>query len=137
MKAILMKISISLFLLVLCASCSNSLHKSGLGGTVNVAANVSLDADVTVGESIEGSASETWLFKNPLTGGLKLSGPSTFLDNVAGGGVCAAAAYNAISSSGADVIVNPQYVRTQKSNLFTTTEECTVTGYKGTISDIK
>ena len=124
-------------LLILCVSCSSSLHQSGIGGSVNVSANVSLDADVTVGETIQGTASETWLFRNPFFGGLKMSGPSTFLDNVAGGGVCAAAAYEAISSSGADVIVNPQYVRTEKSNLFTTTEECTVTGYKGTISDIK
>ena len=89
-----------------------------------------ISADVTVGEKIEGTAKESYLFKF-----IKMSGTSTYLENVAvGGDVCAAAAYNAVNSSGADVIVNPQYVRTKTSNLLICTEECTVTGYKGTLS---
>ena len=134
MKTILIKIAISLTLLILCISCSSSLHKSGLGATVNVPAQVNpISADVTVGEKIEGTAKESYLFKF-----IKTSGTSTYLENVeVGGNVCAAAAYNAVNSSGADVIVNPQYVRTTKSNLFTSSEECTVTGYKGTLSSFK
>jgi len=137
MQTILSKLVISFSLLLLCSSCASSLHKSGLGASVNVAANVSLDADVVVGEKIEGSATQTFLFKGRFFPGIKLSGPSKYLDNVAGGGVCAAAAYEAITSSGSDVIVNPQYVITHNKDLITSTEECTVTGYKGTITEIK
>tara|TARA_B110000263_G_C15056889_1_gene395570 strand:- start:227 stop:559 length:333 start_codon:yes stop_codon:yes gene_type:complete len=107
------------------------LNQSGLGASVNVNATVNpITADVTVGEKITGTAKESYLFKF-----FKLSGTSKYLDNVGGGGnVCSAAAYDAVNSSGADVIVNPQYVRTMSSNLFTSSEECTVTGYKGTLS---
>ena len=130
MKNIILKVLSSLFLLFICVSCSNSLNQSGIGGGVNVSANISVDADVTVGEKITGTAKESYLFKF-----FKLSGTSKYLDNVGGGGnVCSAAAYDAVNSSGADVIVNPQYVRTMSSNLFTSSEECTVTGYKGTLS---
>ena len=45
-----------------------------------------------------------------------------------------ATATDTLMTVGADVIVNPQYVRTNTSNLFICTEECTVTGYKGTLS---
>ena len=133
MKNIISKIALSLMFLLLCVSCSSSLNSSGIGGSVNVSTNISVEADVTVGEKIQGTAKESYLFKF-----FKLSGTSTYLDNVAvGGDVCAAAAYDAVSSSGADVIVNPQYVRTKKSNLFICSEECTVTGYKGTLSSFK
>ena len=130
MKNMIIKITLSLMFLFLCVSCSSSLNSSGIGGGVNVSANISVDADVTVGEKIQGTAKESYLFKF-----FKLSGTSKYLDNVGGGGnVCSAAAYDAVNSSGADVIVNPQYVRTNTSNLFICTEECTVTGYKGTLS---
>ena len=131
MKNIILKVLSSLFLLFICVSCSSSLNQSGLGASVNVNATVNpITADVTVGEKITGTAKESYLFKF-----FKLSGTSKYLDNVGGGGnVCSAAAYDAVNSSGADVIVNPQYVRTMSSNLFTSSEECTVTGYKGTLS---
>ena len=132
MKNIILKVLSSLFLLFICVSCSSSLNQSGLGASVNVNATVNpITADVTVGEKITGTAKESYLFKF-----IKTSGTSTYLDNVAvgGGDVCASAAYDAVNSSGADVIVNPQYVRTTSSTLFTCSEECTVTGYKGTLS---
>ena len=133
MKNIISKTALSLMFLFLCVSCSSSLNSSGIGGGVNVSANISVEADVTVGEKIQGTAKESYLFKF-----FKLSGTSKYLDNVGGGGnVCSAAAYDAVSSSGADVIVNPQYVRTKTSNLFVCKEECTVTGYKGTLSSFK
>mgnify|MGYP001226255206 CR=1 FL=1 len=93
-----------------------------------MSASVELDADVTIGGKISGSAEQTVFL-----GIFKLSGPDKYADNVFGG-IKSAAAYNALHNSGADVIVNPQYVRTTTSNLFICTEECTVTGYKGTLS---
>ena len=134
MKNKITKILIPAALLFLCTSCSSShLNSSGLGGTVNVSANIDLDANVTVGEEITGTATESYILI------FKTSGTSKYLDNVAGKGgtVCSAAAYNAVSSSGADVIINPQYVTTKKTTLFTSKEECTVTGYKGTLSDFR
>ena len=48
----------------------------------------------------------------------------------------AAAAYEALVSSGADIIVNPQYVIEKRVSPFflTTSYDVTVTGFKGTIS---
>ena len=128
------KIALSLVLLLVCFSCSSSLSHSALGGSVNVSANVDLEADVTVGGEIKGSAKESYLF-----GFFKLSstGPALVGAGVGGGSVCSAAAYDAVNSSGSDIIVNPQYVLETNSNLFTSTEECTVTGFKGTINSIK
>ena len=57
------KIALSLVLLLVCFSCSSSLSHSALGGSVNVSANVDLEADVTVGEKIKGSARESYLFR--------------------------------------------------------------------------
>jgi len=134
MKNKILKIVISFSLLVLCISCSSSLRQSGEGGAVNVSANANLEADVTVGDEITGYAKESFLF-----GFFKLSsaGPRLVGAGIGGGKVCSAAAYNAVNTSGADVIVNPQYVLKTNSNLLTSTEECTVTGYKGTINSIK
>ena len=134
MKSTMLKIVFSLSFLLLCASCSSSLTQSGTGGAVNVSANANLEADVTVGDEIKGYAKESVLFNF-----FKLSsaGPRLVGAGVGGGKVCSAAAYDAVNSSGADVIVNPQYVLETNSNLFTSTCECTVTGYKGTINSIK
>ena len=134
MKNKILKIVISFSLLLLCVSCSSSLRQSGEGAAVNVSANANLEADVTVGDEISGYAKESFLF-----GFFKLSstGPRLVGAGVGGGKVCSAAAYNAVNTSGADVIVNPQYVLETNSNLLTSVEECTVTGYKGTINSIK
>ena len=131
---VISRIILSITLLLICFSCSSSLTHSGLGGSVNVAANVDLEADVTVGGEISGSARETYLFSF-----FKLSGtgPALVGAGVGGGKVCSAAAYDAVKGSGADIIVNPQYVLETNSNLFTSTEVCTVTGFKGTINSIK
>ena len=128
------KMALSLMLLLICFSCSSSLQQSGLGGAVNVSANVDLDADVTVGGEIKGHATESFLFGFIETSS---AGPRLVGAGVGGGKVCSAAAYDAINSSGADVIVNPQYVLETNSNLFTSTEECTVTGLKGTVNSIQ
>jgi len=130
------KIVISLTLALMCFSCSNkSLVQSGLGASVNVfVADVNLDADVIVGEEITGYAKESYLFGFFKTSS---SGPSLVGAGVGGGSVCRGAAYDAVSKSNADVIVNPQYALSTESTLFTSTEECTVTGYKGTLANIK
>ena len=124
MKKILTFLSISLLVF----SCSSSLNESFINAPVGVSASVELDADVTVGGEISGSAEETILF-----GIFQISGPNKYADNVFGG-IKSAAAYNALNNSGADVIVNAQYVYEVDKTLFTKTTKCTVTGYAGTVS---
>tara|TARA_Y100001970_G_scaffold41940_1_gene52100 strand:+ start:3982 stop:4389 length:408 start_codon:yes stop_codon:yes gene_type:complete len=135
MKNTILKVVFSLAVVLLCASCSSSLRYSGEGASVNVAVNVKdLEANVSVGEKITGTAKEAYLFGFFKTSS---SGPKLVGAGVGGGSVCQAAAYDAVSNSNADVIVNPQYALSKESNLFTSVEECTVTGYKGTIDSIK
>jgi hypothetical protein len=134
MNSNIFKIVLSLTLVFMCTSCTTShINKSGLDASVNISANIDLDANVNVGGRISGSAKESYFLF------FKTSDTYIYLDNVSVyGDICSAAAYNAVSSSGADVIVNPQYVTSKESTLFTSHEECTVTGYKGTLwFDIK
>ena len=106
-----------------------------------------LEANLEIGEKISGTASETCLFK------LLCFGPTHFADNVdfnAGGQggffqlqgfegvkVKNAAAYEAVSKSNADVIVAPRYTVESTDFLIFKTTSATVTGYKGTIKNIK
>ncbi len=110
-------------------------NKSSLSAPVSVAASSNLYASVEVGEAISGTTRATsFLYFLPL------SGPDTFADGVFGGmagGLKAAAAYDAISKSGAEIIVNPQYVVTAKGGLLIQNTTVDVTGYKGTITSIE
>ena len=83
------KIALSLTILLICFSCSSSLHQSGLGGSVNVSANADLNADVTVGDEIQGYAKESYLF-----GFFQISsiGPRLVVAGVGNNEVCSAAA---------------------------------------------
>jgi len=110
-------------------------NKSTLSAPVSVAAQTNLYANVDVGDQISGTAmSRTFLTF------LTLSGPDTYADGVFGGlssGLKAAAAYDAISKSGADIIVNPQYVVVGKGGLIFQTTTVDVTGFKGIITSIE
>jgi hypothetical protein len=142
MKKILVLAAISSIGMVGCSSQNVSQVSSPVVSTVEAP----LKADVAVGEAITGTAKSTQIF-----GFIKL-GPTKFADGVAyaggaGGngllsmldsteGVKAAAAYEATSSSNADVIVAPRYtIETQDYFVFKTTK-ATINGYKGTIKGI-
>ena len=47
------------------------------------------------------------------------------------------AIYDAITSSNADLIINPQFIITEQDYLFYKTVKCEVSGKKGTIKNIK
>ena len=127
-----MKIVTSIFLITLfCSSCSTVVNKSYINAPVGVSSSVQVDADIKLGDEVLGEAEETSLF-----GLLRLSGPKYYADNVFGG-IRSAAAYNALKGTGADVIVNPQYVYEVDKFLFITTTKCTVTGIAGKVSVIK
>ncbi len=130
-----------------CSSLNTSVPSMPLAGGVST----DLKADIEVGEKITGKASVTQLF-----GLLTLGAESTYADGVSygvggssssllpfGGSISLAdkvkanAAYNAITASGADVIVAPRYTVKQEGYGFFGTVDVTVEGYKGTIKSIK
>ena len=120
------------------------MNKSVNKANFSASASTSLEADVEVGGKIKGTAKATLLF-----GLLKLpGGPNKFADGVFGaalfaspfdptGELKAAAAYDAMTGSGADLIVNPQYVVTVDNMLLFHSYKVDVTGYKGTIRGFK
>ena len=129
-----------------CSSLNTSAPSLPLTGGVST----DIKADIEVGEKITGEASVTQLF-----GLLTLGAEKTYADGVAygvngssssflpiGGASLvektkANAAYNAITASGADVIVAPRYTVKEEGYGFFGTIEVTVEGYKGTIKSIK
>lgn len=132
---------------VLASGCS-TLHSSQYNGPLNVTVEANLKADIEVGDKITGTASGTnimWLFNVGM--------PTKFADGVSFGAstgkkgfglfavdtfgrMKAAAAYDAITKSGADVIVAPKYIVDYTDYFFYKSVNVTVTGYKGTIKKI-
>ena len=135
------KIIILLLSLIMLTSCgSYALNKSAgsakLSTSLTIAPPENLTSSLAVGEKITGTATGTFLF-----GMLKLSGDNKYADDVYNGigtlsKIKAAAAYNELSSSGADIIVNPQYVVEKKVSILflTTTYNVTVMGKAGNIT---
>lgn len=105
-----------------------------------------LKADVKVGESISGQSSVNIQF-----GVFKLGGDTQFADGVTYGGgeggfalgqdpvasAKSAAAYRAVTASGADVIVAPRYEVNVQDYFVYKTVNISVTGKKGTVIAIR
>lgn len=140
---------ISLLILIFFASCSsiNKSHlNSGIKLTVSSDMNARIEVDTT--KKLTGYASGIYLFHL-----FKISGDSKHADGIDYGGgkagflervfsithnVKAAAAYNAIRTSKADILVSPQYViETSNWNPFYKQIKVKVTGYPGRILNIK
>ncbi|WP_422418359.1 hypothetical protein [Pseudomonas sp. GZD-222] len=112
------------------------------------AVTTDLKADVAVGEKISGQSKVNILF-----GFLKFGGDSQFADGVAYGGeggsglglaafdpvssAKAAAAFKAVKSSDADLIVAPRYEVSVQDYFVFKTVDVKVTGNKGSIKDIR
>ncbi|WXL25188.1 hypothetical protein WG219_18065 [Ectopseudomonas mendocina] len=133
--------------LALTTGCT-SLNVSQPIAPVAGAVKTDLKADVTVGESISGKSQVNILF-----GVLKFGGDTQFADGVtygaeSGGGmslaafdpvssVKSAAAYKAVKSSNADLIVAPRYEVNVQDYFIFKKVDVTVTGNKGTINNIR
>ncbi len=143
MKRVLSVAAISAFaLLTGCASQNFSQPTAPLNGEVTT----NLKADVKVGEQIEGQSSVNVLF-----GVIKLGGDTQFADGVSYGGgeggfalgldpvadAKSAAAFKAVKTSGADLIVAPRYEVSVQDYKVYKTVTVKVTGNKGTISSIQ
>ena len=132
----------SIALLTGCASQNYSQPSAPLNGSVKT----NLKADVAVGEAINGESSVNILF-----GVFKLGGDTQFADGVTYGGgdggfalgldpvaaAKSAAAYKAVKSSGADLIVAPRYEVSVQDYMLYKTVNVKVTGNKGTIKAIR
>ncbi len=132
----------ALALLTGCASQNVSQPTAPLNGSVAT----DLKADVKVGEPISGQSSVNILFNV-----FKLGGDSQFADGVTYGGgeggfalgldpvasAKSAAAYKAVMSSGADLIVAPRYEVSVEDYFVYKTVNVKVTGKKGTVTAIR
>jgi hypothetical protein len=143
MKRIATIATVSAFaLLTGCASQNVSQPAVPLNGTVET----NLKADVKVGETISGESSVNILFNM-----FKLGGDTQFADGVTYGGseggfalgldpvasAKSAAAYKAVTASGADVIVAPRYEVNVQDYFVYKTVHVKVTGNKGTVTAIR
>ena len=138
---------------LLFASCT-SINKSHLNSSIGITIDSPLDAkvDVDMTKKLVGYASGGYLFHV-----FKVAGDNKYADGVsysassAGGGILgfldafsktsevrSAAAYNAIRTSDADILINPQYVIEESNwNPFYKLIKVKVTGYPGKVISIK
>jgi uncharacterized protein YceK len=129
-----------------CGSLRTSQYSSPVSSTVEA----NLKANVEVGSKIHGKATSTTLFW------LFTFGPDTFVDGVNYGvatstnsglfsgffgdkftEVKEAAAYDAVSKAGADLIIAPKYTVEYNNYLILNITKASVSGYKGTIKSIQ
>ncbi|QYN03382.1 hypothetical protein K1T36_09525 [Pseudomonas protegens] len=146
MKAIFKLLALSA--LVATAAGCTSYNTSQPSSPIDSQVKADLKADVVVGEAISGQSSVNILF-----GFLKFGGDSQFADGVAYGGdgsgalgglgfdpvsaVKSAAAFKAVKSSGADLIVAPRYEVSEENYFVFKKVSVTVKGNKGSIRSIR
>jgi len=144
MKKIFLFLTIAVFLMTLTAC--TSLTKSQFSSPLHSDVRAPIKADVTIGEKISGTASTTTIFKIFKFGSTrKYATGVAYFTNGGFGGVDfdpfalekEAAAYDAVNTSNADVIVNPEYLVEVNDYLLFSTAYVTVTGLKGTLRGLK
>ncbi len=141
--------SLALILLLSIFTSCSSIQKSHMNSSVNVTIDSPMEAkiDVDLTRKLTGYASGGYLLHI-----LKVSGDNKYLDGIAYNGndggmfsfvskvatVRAAAAYNAIRATDADVLVNPQYIVEENHwNPFFKQIKVKVVGHPGRIVAIK
>ena len=147
-------LSLNLIALAVLSGCSTSTHRSFTAGAINlnVTSNMLADVEVDMTKKISGTATQKKVliftteapeyFADGVTYSVQgtSSGGGLFFGGLFGdasGAVKAAAAYNALHSAKADIIVAPQYVVKQNKGLFTEEISVMVTGYPGKLKAIK
>lgn len=132
-----------------CVSYNVSQPSATLEGTVKTDLKADVKADVKVGGTISGESSTNVLFNF-----LSFGGDNEFVDGVTYGGASgggglglalpdpvsttkAAAAFKAVKSSGADLIVAPRYEVSIKDYFIFKKVDVKVTGSKGSINSIR
>ncbi|BCT32309.1 MULTISPECIES: hypothetical protein [Pseudomonas] len=139
---------LALSTLVAAATGCTSYNISQPSSPIDSQVKADLKADVAVGEAISGQSSVNILF-----GFLQFGGDSQFADGVTYGGdtggglgglgldpvsaVKSAAAFKAVKSSGADLIVAPRYEVSEENYFVFKKVSVTVKGNKGSIRSIR
>ncbi|GBL53191.1 lipoprotein [Pseudomonas citronellolis] len=138
--------STALAAVIVTASGCTSYNVNQPSAPMDGVVSTDLKADVRVGEPITGQSSVNILF-----GFLKFGGDNQFADGVAYGGtdggsllsfdpvssVKSAAAFKAVKSSGADLIVAPRYEVSVQDYFVFKKVDVKVTGNKGNIAGIR
>lgn len=145
MKKQLMVLALALFAAVGCTSTNVSSTSAPVASGISAP----LTATVTVGEEVTGESTTTLILGLIKLGDTKFAdgvnygiggGAPGLLDQVIPGAVGptkAAAAYKALTSSGADVLVAPKYEVVVNDFFVFGTVKAKVTAKKGTLSNIK
>jgi hypothetical protein len=136
---------IALGLLAMLATGCSSLHTSQSNAPLNATVNANLKANIDVGEPITGKSAVTTVFgifsfgDNKYSDGVNYGVSSGGFSSMFGGSVeeaKSAAAYNAVSTSKADLILLPRYTIEETSYFFFKTTTVSVVGNKGTLRSI-
>lgn len=145
MKSVLLSVVTALFLFSSCSTINKSHMNSSVAISISSPMKAKIDVDMT--RKLTGYASGGYLFHL-----LKISGDNKYADGIAFNGnepsvfsmlskvnaVKAAASYNAIRTSEADVLINPQYVVEESNwNPFYKMIKVKVTGYPGKVVRIR
>ena len=150
---------ICIIITLLITSCTNVSYNQ-LEGNVDVKITANLNADITVGDKITGTGSETvilWFFRLPgkkfkaegdvvaysseSPADINIPIVSSFFNAINVFNVVenakGQAIHDAITLSNADLIVNPKFTITQNDFFIFKSITCEVTGKKGTIKSSK
>ena len=150
---------ICIIITLLITSCTNVSYNQ-LEGNVDVKITANLNADITVGDKITGTGSETiilWFFRLPgkrfkaegdviayssespaeinipiLSSFFNAINVFNVVENAKGQAI-----HDALTLSNADLIINPKFTITEDDFFIFKTVKCEVTGKKGTIKSIK
>ena len=145
-----MRYYILTILIVLLNSCTNTSFNQ-LSSDIDINVEANLKATVKVGEKINGTGSESsflWIFRVPgvkyRSSGANTSMTSSYpgwwnifsmfsiVENAKGEAI-----HDAITTSKADIIINPKFTITETDYLIFKTVKCEVTGLKGTINKVQ
>lgn len=146
MKNNFMFLTVAIIILMLsgCASLTKSQFSAPF--TPGPIVTAPIKADVAIGEKISGNASSTTIFKILKIGlsGKYASGVNYSVSSGLGSFIYdsfskekEAAAYDAVTNSGADIILAPEYIIEVTDYFIFAKVHVTVTGYKGTIKGLK
>jgi len=137
MKNIILKMLLSMSIIFLATSCSShtAMNSYSVSGPTVLVDDERLESNITIGDRISGTGSCTYLF------GCWPLGDTHHVAGVWGGGLPffstdhakMEATYDALVSSGADMIVEPRYEIVTKKTFFITTVTAKVHGHKGVI----
>ena len=142
MKNKLLKMLLSLFLVILATSCATNtaINSYGVSGPSIMIDDDYLESDVEIKGRIFGYGSATYLFgllhigdTHQVEGVWSNNGVASLLTGLKRDHAKMEATYDALTSSGADMIVEPRYEVVTSRNILWTTVTAKVHGFKGTI----